>query len=291
VLAGEARRADLVIPSPAFMETFDDAPTPVDSPVATFSIATPIQAAPAGTIEPDRLIQRLAAALLVPVTASGEGYTLAECLKRRVDVIHKSGRGSVFNAQDGTMTGLAGIDSPEKLWKILSEGGCWVDSMAEARALPRFTLLGAGKDSRAELARAAEGRLQAAAQAPGQVVIMPHGVRGALDDTTVSPLMTKLYQESGLRRLLNQADINPVTAKALGLAEREGAVLETATGSIRVEIRFDPGVMPGVIRVAVGPVGPRQGNKGLRDTQSILTICQTDSGPVWRVTRAKVREA
>ena len=99
---------------------------------------------------------------------------------------------------------------------------------------------------------------------------MPFGLRAALDDVNASPLTTKLYQESGLRRLQNQADINPDMARDLGLSDRGGAVVETAAGSVRVEIRFDPGVMPGVIHVAVGPSGAIGKIAGLRDRQSIL---------------------
>ncbi len=293
VLAGDALRANLVIPAPAYMETLEEAGVPADSPVATLSLAQPLQPAPAGTTEPAVLIQRLAAALSINLTAGGEGCTLAECLKRKTEAIHKSGRGSVFTPQESRPTEMAGLASPEHLWKMLSEGGCWVDSAPEPKVLPRYSLLGTEKDSYAVLAKAGEGRLRAAhgAEASYPLILMPYGLRGALDDTRVSPLMTKLYQESGLRRLLNQADINPATAKALGLADRGGAVVETALGSIRVEVRFDPGVMPGVIHVAVGPTGARKGKQGLRDRQSVLTICQTDPGSVWRVTRAKVREA
>jgi anaerobic selenocysteine-containing dehydrogenase len=293
VLAGDARRANLVIPTPAYMEALEEASTPIDSGVSTFSISQPLLPVPAGVTEPPQFIQRLAAALSLSITSGGESCTLADCLKRRAEVIHKSGRGSVFTPQDGKSAGIAGIDSPDKFWKLLNDGACWVDAGPDPAPLPRCSLIGKEKDSFSAMARAGEGRLpsEQGSESEYPVILMPYGLRAATDDTQVSPLMTKLYQESGLRRLQNQADINPETAGTLGLTNRRGALIETPSGSLRVEVRFDPGVMPGVIHVAVGPAGALKGRDGLRDRQSVLTICQTDSGSVWRVARARVREA
>ena len=293
VVAGDARRADLVIPVPSCTEALDEVPAPAASPVSTLSLAQPLQPAPAGVIAPAALIVRLAAALSVPLFSSGESAVWADCLKRRVEAIHNSGRGSVFSPQDGKFAEMAAIESPESLWKLLSEGGCWIDSREVPAPLPHYSLLGRKNDAYASMASAGAGRLAAV---PGgaqawPLVLMPSGLCGALDDSQVSPLMTKLYQESGLRRLLNQADINPATARAYGLADRGGAVIETPSGSLRVEVRFDPGVMPGVIHVAVGPGGGGKSRNRLRDRLNVLTICPDDSGRVWRVARARVREA
>ncbi len=290
VLAGVARHADVVIPVPAYTESFDEAPERPDSPVSTLSLSQPLQPAPSGTVEPAVLIQRLAAAVSVPLFEGGEGRTLADCLKRKVEAIHKSGRGRVFSPEDGRSLTMAEIDSADKLWKLLSAGCCWIDSRETPAPLPRYSLLGRERESFSSMLKAGSGRLS---QAPGDssaypLTLIPFGLRGALDDSHVSPLMTKLYQESGLRRLANQADINPVTARALGLEDRGGAILETPRGGIRVEIRFDPGVMPGTVYVALGPNG---GGSGRRDRRSVLTICTDGASPVWRVTRARVREA
>ncbi len=255
VLSGHARHANLAVPAPSYMEALEEIPAAAESPVSALSLAQPLQPAPAGTTEPSVLITRLAAALSMTLFEGGAARTIADCLRRRVEAIYKSGRGSVFSPQDSRLAGMSEIDSPDELWKLLNEGGCWIDALEPIPPLPRYSLLGGAIDAFAAMARMAAGRLPALqnAEAGYPVVLIPFGLRGALDDSQVSPLMTKLYEESGLRRLLNQADIHPATASSLGLEDRGGAVIETPSGNLRVEVRFDPGVMPGVIYVAVGP--------------------------------------
>jgi anaerobic selenocysteine-containing dehydrogenase len=68
-----------------------------------------------------------------------------------------------------------------------------------------------------------------------------------------TPLMTKLYQESGLRQASNQAAIHPDTARQCGLPEGARAMLQTRCGKCEVRVLFDAGVMPGVVRLASGP--------------------------------------
>jgi menaquinone reductase, molybdopterin-binding-like subunit len=290
VLAGDALRAHLAIPAPAYLEALEEVPSPVDSAVATFSVSQPLHAAPASVLEPAQLIGELASALSLPLISGESRFSLQASLKRKAEAIHKTGRGTVFSPADGKTTDLAAIDSAEAFWKLLLDGACWCDAAQEPETPPRYSLMGAGKNRLEALATAGEGRLGEAGEAAAYpLVLMPFGLRGALDDAHVSPLMTKLYQESGLRRLNNQADINPATAVALGLSNRSRALVETPSGAVRVEIRFDAGVMPGVIHVALGPSGSTNESGEARDRRCVLEICP--SGPVWRVSRANVREA
>ncbi len=65
-----------------------------------------------------------------------------------------------------------------------------------------------------------------------------------------SPLMSKLYQESGLRPGSLLARMHPDTAKAYGLRDRERAAIEV-NGTMREKtVCTDPAVMPGVIEIA-----------------------------------------
>jgi anaerobic selenocysteine-containing dehydrogenase len=290
VLAGDALRAHLAIPSPAYLEGLEEVPSPADLPVATFSVSQPLRAAPASVLEPAQLIGKLASALSLPLFSGESQFSLPASLKRKAEAIHKSGRGTVFSPADGMTSDVAAIDSADAFWKLIQDGGCWCDEAPEPGAPSRYSLMGSGKNRFAALAAAGEGRLRDAGEAAAAypLVLMPFGLRGALDDAHVSPLMTKLYQESGLRRLNNQADINPETAVALGLSNRSRALVETPSGTVRVEIRFDPGVMPGVIQVALGPSGAIKESGGARDRRCVLEICPSE--PVWRVSRAKVRE-
>ena len=47
-------------------------------------------------------------------------------------------------------------------------------------------------------------------------------------------------------------EVNPATAKKLGLSDRQSATLTTALGSARVKIYFFDGIMPGIIAIPRG---------------------------------------
>jgi anaerobic selenocysteine-containing dehydrogenase len=118
---------------------------------------------------------------------------------------------------------------------------------------------------------------------------MPFGWRGAVGNGQVSPVMSKLYQESGLRNLANQAFINPDTGSANGLVDGAPALLKTPRGAVTAKMQFDPAVMPGVIHVAIGPA-PNGTESAQKLEENILAICRIENDSTWRVTPAQVRK-
>jgi len=75
-----------------------------------------------------------------------------------------------------------------------------------------------------------------------------------------SPLMTKLYQESGLRLPGNAAVVNPETARVHGFKNGGRATVDGLGGGFAVQVAVqlivDPAVMPGVVEVAGRAVSP-----------------------------------
>ena len=65
----------------------------------------------------------------------------------------------------------------------------------------------------------------------------------------VSPLMTKIYQESNLRLAPNRVALNPEDARAADLSKGGRAVLQTRAGKCSVEVTVDPAVPPGAVLV------------------------------------------
>jgi anaerobic selenocysteine-containing dehydrogenase len=122
------------------------------------------------------------------------------------------------------------------------------------------------------------------------LVLMPYGWRGASGSGQLSPVMTKVYQESNLRRTARQAMLNPATGKAFGISDGKRMVIETESGSLTLEARLSVSVMPGVIHVEVGPDG-RALPAGQTNGEDILAICTIEKNSTWRVTQARVREA
>lgn len=281
-VSSQARHADLLIPTPAHLETLQDAPTPPGARVTSFSLAAPLLAPPSGTIEPVDFLNRIG--------GSDALGTLAGRLKQRVASIHASHRGQVFSSSNGRITPVSDIARADDLWKTLSEGGCWTDSETSAGPLPGFSLAGKTPEAAARLAKAGEGRLSATTQTSEfPLILVPYGERG-MAGGVAPPLFTKLYQESDLRAPAHRVAMNPETALRLGLADGAGVVVQTPCGACRKLLHLDPSVRPGLIEASVGP-GP-DALLGVKSPEpGVLEVCSVDDGCTWRLTRARVQTA
>ena len=231
-LDGCARHADYVIPAPMYLESLDEAPTPAGSTVAGFSLSPALLIAPPKLTPPAEFVLRLA----------HDSGTYPDILKQRVAAIKKDGRGAVFTYPDAKSTRVSDIASAGDLWKSMLAGAVWLDG-----PLPGGPFRGAD--------------LQVCAGPPGPALpptpeypllliaagnAPPHG----------SPLMSKLYRESGLRRPANAATMHTDTGRNHGLADGDQAVVNTPTASFKVQVIFDVAVMPGIIEMGmVGMVG------------------------------------
>lgn len=283
--AGLSRHAEIIVPSPASLESLQDVPTPFHSPVETFSLSVPLWTPPQGPEEPVEMVRKIAAALGVAM----EIRESADQLKARALAIHSAGKGSIFTPSDKRTTPVKDLDSPEKLWTALSEGGCWTgDPSAPA---PPSHLSFFGQDGiTAERLRSVLRQPVRLSAGRTSLALMPFGLRGAAGSGQLSPLMSKVYQESGLRSLSCQALVNPATGKSLGMTENEATTVETPAGSLRVLVHFDPSVMPDVLHVAVGPDAAAIGSQGPGDESMVFSACLAEDGRSWRVADARMNK-
>lgn len=290
---GLSSHADLIVPGPAFLECFEEAPTPSDAAAASYAISVPLLPAPSGSTEPLTFVRRIAAASGVPLSGEAGTMNTEEMLKRRTAAIHGSGRGKVFRYSGGTPAEVAGIDSPDSLWKMLIDGARWCDEAAAAETEPRFSLLGKDGAGFRQFKALARGRLaldpSMAASYP--LILIPFGWRGSAASSQVSPVLAKLFRESNTKESADSVAVNPETGKTHGLSDHSLALVETASGSVRVEIHFDPAAMPGVLLAAVGPDPSALGRPAQDHRAGILSLCRLDDDSTWRVTWATVREA
>jgi hypothetical protein len=120
-------------------------------------------------------------------------------------------------------------------------------------------------------------------QKSAALVVMPYGWQAVSGNAAVSPILSKLYQESDLFRSATVALINPETARTRGLREGAVATLQTRGGEMHLRISVDATVMPGVVHVAVGPQGNHETIR-MPVADNILAICSTSNDGSWRVT-------
>src|ERR1035437_10185052 len=227
---GYGRYAQYVLPTAVYPEVLDDIPPAIDSVAAAFRIAVPLVAPPAGMVNPSGFIGGLA------------GLPAADALRERADAIHKAGRGTLFTYADAKSAPVKEV-KPEDFWKALNEGGCWIDAVDEKRGQPILP------DTAGQGVPSGPGATESSAEDLPLVAIICETRAAA---APLSPLMSKLYQESNLRLAANQAVLNPVTARACGVAKGARAILQTRCGSAQIEISLDSGVPPGVVKVAAG---------------------------------------
>jgi anaerobic selenocysteine-containing dehydrogenase len=229
---GYGRYAQYVLPTAVYPEVLDDIPPAIDSVAAAFRIATPLVAPPAGMVNPSEFIGGLA------------GLPAADALRQRADAIHQAGRGTLFTYA-GAKSALVKEVKPDDFWKALNEGGCWLDAVDEnRRELPILP------DTAGQGVPSGPGAMESSTEDLPLVAIMCETRAAA---APLSPLMSKLYQESNLRLAANHAVLHPVTARACGVLEGARAILQTRCGSAQIEISLDSGVPPGVVKVAAGP--------------------------------------
>lgn len=280
-LGAYAEHVDYFIPGPAIFESWQDVPTPFDASTASLNLSCPLLTPPAGAIEPSSFLHRLANAAGIQFNASGE-QPILDLIQQRVAAIHETQRGKIFNVQTREYVDNAALSSSDELWQLLAEGGCWLDDVFESNTLPRSSFL---KKNQADLSITANK--ESATEFP--LVLMPFGWRGALANHQISPVMTKVFQESELRPGGQQARINHQTGKNLNLVDRGFAKITTAAGVATVRVQFDETVMPGVIHVALGPAPSGFDKDDVLNVENILNICAIADDATWRVTPANVQ--
>ena len=229
--------AQYVIPTPVFLESLTDLSSPHDSESSSMSISFPLVPSPTGVVDPIYFIQRLASAAGVVNIESG---TMEELVKRRAGVLYGEKRGTVFNASTGQLSGVRNLLSTDDMWNALITGGCWIDSAEIVKSFPAFRLS-------AFLSKVDINKLQSG---KNQLVLVPFIEKTVYSNSEISPLMSKVGQESGLRPFGCRAYLNPTTAEVIGIHEGCRIVLQTNKGSMEAEARYDASIMPGIVGVS-----------------------------------------
>ncbi len=220
---GYGRHAQFTLPTAVFPESVDDLPPAVDRAAACFRVSVPLVAAPEGMVDPVRFVTGIA------------GIEAGEPLRERAAEIHKRGKGTLIALADGQSQPVKEVKAEDFATRIQA-GDWWSDDQAPASGAPKVAWKPFGPTETG---------------APMPLAIAFAEERGAA--TLISPLMTKLYQESGVRLAPNHVTLHPATAQASGVEEGGRAVLQAGNGECLVEISIDSSVAPGVVQVAQRP--------------------------------------
>jgi hypothetical protein len=147
------------------------------------------------------------------------GVAAADALRERADAIHKTGRGTIGEKPIKTLTA-------DEFWKALNEAQIWKGDT------PRQPAVAAPRPSRG--------------QQGGEPLTV---VAATWTPALVSPLMTKIYEESNLRLAPNAIALHPEDARDCGAR----AILQTRRGKCSVNVVADAAVPRGVVLTGSSP--------------------------------------
>jgi len=219
--AGYGRHAQYLLPTAVYPEITSDLPPALHSAAATFRLAAPLVAPPAGVVDPPTFVARMARLPLTPA------------LRERAGAIHQAGRGTVSTWRDGKSVPVRQVKFDD-FWSALNEGGCWIDSQGPQAPAPQME----------------SGSF---ADPPVEQSSLPLVVVTTAVPQPFSPLLSKLYGESNLRLSPGRIALHPETARQCGVTDGARAALETIRGRAAVQVSIDSGMPPGVVRVAATP--------------------------------------
>ena len=287
-LVGNAVHADYVVPSPPWLEGYEETAAPPGWTAPIFGISAPLIPAPPGARDRAETLHRVAAMAGVSLPAGSSELLLRD----RARAIFEAGRGEIFRSRDGERSAVSAAGSPDGLWKILEEGGCWVGERGAERTPVSFRLtVGRTETTRPIAPPGTDGnssRLAGPAAFP--LVVIPFRASPPEGEEAVPLLASKLDRESGLNPAPGCALVHPETGRIARLRDGGPAWIETPSFRLRVVARFDGSVKPGIVHLAVGPAPSRGGDAGREATTANLPP-PGDFASEGRRFQARMREA
>ena len=285
-LAGITKRAHYVIPTPTQFESCQDIPPSFDSRTATYAVSGPLYTPPENVIQPTEFINLLAENIGVKKTNGS--YT--DMIKERAAEIYREKRGWIYTPHNGRLIETADVFTGQQFWSHLNNGGYWIDEPLEQADNYAVSLFGISNDRGSfEKALKQIDKSGLSENSTYPLALVPFGWRGVVDSGPVTPLITKLYQESEFRKGTNRALMHSETGGLYRLRNNSRAKIVTESGELEVRIEFDDSIMPGVVHVALGPDQDSiTGVKEVRIKENVLSVCRLKESGTWRTTPARI---
>ncbi len=123
--AGVSALADFVIPTPAFGESLDEAPTPWDAIAPSYSLAPAFIDSPPGVAPPLDFVNVVTGGKVGPEAAIRAG----------VERLFTARRGEIVTVADGLTRPMTDFKTSSEVFKTLVGGACWIDRDAKTVAV------------------------------------------------------------------------------------------------------------------------------------------------------------
>jgi anaerobic selenocysteine-containing dehydrogenase len=224
-----AAMADLVLPSHVFLESFEDVPAASGFPQPIIGLAKPVVEPLYNTQYVGDVIIQLAKELGQNIGAAFPWDDYNTCLEQTLG----------------------------DKWDTLVEEGYWVDNEFSAAdwANAFETRSAKFEFTNSEIVALADySPLKPEGdEALYPLLLVPYDTMRITSEYVGSqPFMIKALEDTILKGNLVMVEVNPETAKALGLSEGQNAKLTTPKDSVKVKVHLSNGIMPGVVAIPRG---------------------------------------
>jgi anaerobic selenocysteine-containing dehydrogenase len=296
-----ARYANLVLPDHTYLERWQDAPAPAAVAFAVWGVVRPVIPPLHNTRATGDVILDLASRLGAAAGSRFRWSAVEEIVRERGVALARAQRGSAFveafrqdelRELEGRGWWLPHGESPDEYWQTILETGGWFDPIHDYQDRSAVSQHADGRvwifpsDARNRLRRSgeelAEGFLPITAGAPASAKalegafplrLVPFRVLTLASGGTA--LMPWLLEHLGV--LTGSAwevwaEINPETARELGLLAGQRVRVESEHGGFEATVRAFSGAQPGVVNVPYGLHTQTQGWGDLRGANPLVAV-------------------
>ncbi len=220
-----AMMADLILPSHTYLERYEDVPVTAGVSQPTIGLCRPVVDPLYNTRHIGDAILQIAQAFKGPVAGAFPWEDYESCLKLTLaaqwDELEENG---VVTLSGGTQAQFE-TDSGKFILMNDDQGAVY---MADD-----VTLAGNGNEY--------------------PLVLIPYdSIRLSSRYVGSAPFMIKTVSDTVIKKQDGYVEINPDTAKKLGLADGQLATLTTPVGKAKVGVHYEEGIMPGVVAMPRG---------------------------------------
>lgn len=243
-----AKLADIILPSPTFLERYEDLPSDASMSMQVVGLSVPVYKPLKNTMNPGDAVIRIAKAMSKGISENFPWKKYEDCLE--------------------SVTG--------KLWDPLSDNGYAVISEKKPRktvsADLSFFSVNTGK--RPEVT---------GDKTEYPMMLVPYdNMRITSSEVTVSPFAVKTVSDEEIKGQDSFVQVNPETARKIGVSRGDKVKITTPAGSAAVRIDLFEGVMPGLIGMPKGlghtTDNPYVAGKGVNTNQLIPISIDPNTG-------------
>ena len=224
-----AMHADLILPNHCYLERYEDVPVTAGMAQPLIGLARPIV---------DPLFDTMNVGDVIIRIAQDMGGSIAEAFP--------------WESYEACLEETLGDK-----WETLNDQGFWVDEDFQVAAREDAFTTESGKfefgNASLDLSPGFNALAPEGDEASYPLILIPYdSMRLANNAVTNPPFVMKTVEDTVLKGNFGLVEVNPETAKSLGLSEGSVARLKTPKGESRVKIHLYHGIMPGVVAMPKG---------------------------------------